>query len=766
MPHAYCFFSFRNDADSLAQSIRSIRASDPTARIAVFDDGHAPLAKPPRADYFERTWFNRRGNLNGRECIMGELLAFQKAARLFGAERLAKIDSDTVVVDAARAFALPASVHADLYGASWHDQGVWGPFYILSTAFVHRMLEAINSQQDLPDEEDFGMTRLARAAHGRVTIVPWADKFLNGFDYRLKHYDFERFRSACAITCGNRMQIDGPEPRGVQARAMEGLIDYLLHNKPFDWAQVLDGHKVFNAVDDPQLAAVKKNETAVSAAAPASPAASAPASSAVPPPPPEPEVCCATNRGIEVINRPSVSVVVIGRNAAPFLRECLASIEAQTLKPDEWVFVDDASSDDSARITRRFKGLKTKRLWRNRGMCGARMAGVEMTTGALMLFVDSDNVLPPDYLATMVEDLGARYDFAYPAKEFFGDVTTLAHRRRWHPNDRWQPPEANRARLWNENYADTCSLVRRDAFLAAGAWRPNPADTMFDWDLFLRMSARGGHVRSRAKLRYRVHTDNWSERERGNRDKLVSMVRRHAASITVAAVWSGRIPELTRPWLKAIAAALRKAGKIADLLIMDDSAKSFPLRELQALGKEFNGVSIRRIYRGLTTAKRRPDRRATAEFLAPACNEILASARGDIVWFIEDDVIVPENAADELLRAMLETPDSPHVAVAGCYRSRHRPDHWIAAHVQDRRVIHLAELPVEPVPVHFTGTGCLMVLRDLLGGIRFGTEWNHNGLRSSAHDWVFAWQLHEQGTPIRILPSIVCRHHMTDKEWV
>lgn len=744
---AYCFFAYKSDHECLLQAIRSIRLSDPRGKIAVFDDGHDPLPKPPPCDFYEKTFFDRRGNLNGRECIMGEVLSFAKATRIFGAQQVAKVDCDTLLVDPLRAFRFAADQGADLCGASWHDFGVWGPFYILRASILNRMLDAINGLRDMSDEEDMGMTALVRATKGRVVIAQWQDGFFNGFDYRLRHFDFEKFRHTNAVTFGNRMQIDAEDPRAVIARAMTGLLDYLHSGKPFDWDQVMRGAKVDNAAPNPLIENVKKNATPAPVAVAALSVAAAPVRS----------------EG----RRESVAVIIIGHNSASYLDVCLTSVFAQTFKPDEVVYVDDASDDGSLEIAARFKeqGLRIIAHDRNLGMSAARMNGVEATTSALLLFVDSDNELPHDYLATMLEDLGTN-DFVYPAKQFIGEGKAMARALQFHAEGKWTPCEAGRSALWRQNYADTCSLLRRDAFLAAGGWRENPADTMFDWDLFLRMSGRGPHARSSARLHYRVHENNWSERERPqDRRALNGLVRRHAASLTVATIWSCRIPKLRRAWIEAVGRSLKQAGKTAELLVLDDCPKGFMMPTRKELIGAFDAVNIRRIHRGVTTVKRRPDRRATAEFLSAACNDILRLASGDVLWFIEDDIIVPENAADELLKQLLQTPEGPCPAVGGCYRSRHQPDHWIAAHVIKAKVVHLIELPKEPSPIHFTGTGCLMVLRDLLGGVRFATEWNYGQLRSSGHDWCFAWALHQRGTPVMLVPDVVCRHHKSEREW-
>ena len=82
---------------------------------------------------------------------------------------------------------------------------------------------------------------------------------------------------------------------------------------------------------------------------------------------------------------------------------------------------------------------------------------------------NNDNVLPPDYLATMIEDLAMEHDFAYPSKPFIGSDETWYRHREVDSNDLWEPPVEDRAKLWSRHFADTCRLVRWNAFLAGGA---------------------------------------------------------------------------------------------------------------------------------------------------------------------------------------------------------------------------------------------------------------------------------------------------------
>lgn len=459
--------------------------------------------------------------------------------------------------------------------------------------------------------------------------------------------------------------------------------------------------------------------------------------------------------------RVPVAVIVIARDGEAFLAECLDSVFAQTVTPDEIVFVNDASKDGTLTIAESYQGRGLKIVSRAvaGGMNVARMDGLAETTAPLLLFVDGDNALPGDYLATMAAELGD-LDFVYPSKRFIGSPEALNWSRRWHPGDDWTPPgEASRARLWQANECDTCSLLRREAFMRAGGWRNNMADNMSDWELFLRMSRTGRFAPSSARLLYRLHDNNWSLRDRGkDRATIFGQVRRAAATLTVATMWSGRRSELQRRWLSAVEEALWHAGCRAELLVMDDSPKGF---NLPAVSRDvFPWVNHRRVRRGnVGTEERRPDRRATAEFLAGICNEILDSARGDVIWFVEDDIFPPAEAAERLLLELLQAPDAPRAAVAGAYRSRHPgQEHWIAADYVGGKVEHWTALGAGPMPAPLTGTGCLMVLRDALAGARFALEWQHDGKRSPAHDWAFSWELYQRGTPVMLIPDVICEH--------
>jgi len=94
-----------------------------------------------------------------------------------------------------------------------------------------------------------------------------------------------------------------------------------------------------------------------------------------------------------------VSVVIPAYNAAPTLADALASVAAQTARPAEIIVVDDASTDGTAVIARRFEGVSLISLATRRGAAAARNAGVRSASSPWIAFLDADDEWLPEKLA-------------------------------------------------------------------------------------------------------------------------------------------------------------------------------------------------------------------------------------------------------------------------------------------------------------------------------------------------------------------------------
>lgn len=102
-----------------------------------------------------------------------------------------------------------------------------------------------------------------------------------------------------------------------------------------------------------------------------------------------------------------VSVIVPVFNVFPFLREALISVVRQTYRNLEIILIDDGSTDGSGEICDEY--LSDPRVQvihqENRGLSGARNAGLDVMTGTFVAFLDSDDVFRPEMIQTMVDGL-------------------------------------------------------------------------------------------------------------------------------------------------------------------------------------------------------------------------------------------------------------------------------------------------------------------------------------------------------------------------
>lgn len=99
------------------------------------------------------------------------------------------------------------------------------------------------------------------------------------------------------------------------------------------------------------------------------------------------------------------SIIIPVYNVAPYLRECLDSVLAQTFTDWEAICVDDGSTDGSGAILDEY-AVKDKRFrvihQANAGVSAARNAALVTAEGEWFLFLDGDDVLRTDGLEVFV----------------------------------------------------------------------------------------------------------------------------------------------------------------------------------------------------------------------------------------------------------------------------------------------------------------------------------------------------------------------------
>jgi GT2 family glycosyltransferase len=98
---------------------------------------------------------------------------------------------------------------------------------------------------------------------------------------------------------------------------------------------------------------------------------------------------------------PLVSVIVPAYNYGRFLADALDSVLAQTHAEWECIVVDDGSTDDTAAVVRTFTELDSRFRYErqeNAGLAAARNAGLRLSRGELIQFLDADDLLAPQKL--------------------------------------------------------------------------------------------------------------------------------------------------------------------------------------------------------------------------------------------------------------------------------------------------------------------------------------------------------------------------------
>lgn len=124
---------------------------------------------------------------------------------------------------------------------------------------------------------------------------------------------------------------------------------------------------------------------------------------------------------------PKLSIIVPVYNVAPFLRECLDSLLAQTnnvLATWEAICVDDGSTDGSSVVIDEY-AIRDSRIrvvhQQNAGVSAARNVGLSIATGEWVMFLDADDVLGKKALAKLMSEAKDGFDAVLMRHTSFGE---------------------------------------------------------------------------------------------------------------------------------------------------------------------------------------------------------------------------------------------------------------------------------------------------------------------------------------------------------
>jgi O-antigen biosynthesis protein len=233
-------------------------------------------------------------------------------------------------------------------------------------------------------------------------------------------------------------------------------------------------------------------------------------------------------------NAPSISVVIPVYNHYKYIEECLRSLCDQGTREFEVICIDDASTD--LRIHELMQGLKDKLTGlrivmhaSNQGISASQNEAVNLARGKFIAFLDCDDLLVPNALSRVNEEIKQQPDIDY----FFSDrwdidesgasVRLARYGGYYHlkPGDR-----SFRDDLLDGMVASHLKVIRRSAFIQVNGCS-DEFEGIQDWELALKISQIGKLAYIPEPLyKHRVHSHSVTESAKVVQMRKTNMLRR------------------------------------------------------------------------------------------------------------------------------------------------------------------------------------------------------------------------------------------------
>lgn len=233
-------FTYRRDQPDALECVRCARKTLPHAVITVVDDGNSPCTEGAEtqflhagATHYERSQFNRRGNLNGPECVRGILSYLAQKAE--DEDIVIKLDSDTCLLSAdwiedMLAQGKSMAGCSSRYTAWKNIYYIHGTCYAMTGKLAKQAFQKSLSWTDWSETapEDLEIYRLASTIVGEENILkefPWTPSTPSARWTAWNWMSFtvtpEKYKHFSVVTFG--MVMPSFKPRSLRALAMKEL---------------------------------------------------------------------------------------------------------------------------------------------------------------------------------------------------------------------------------------------------------------------------------------------------------------------------------------------------------------------------------------------------------------------------------------------------------------------------------------------------------------------------------------------------------------
>jgi glycosyltransferase involved in cell wall biosynthesis len=228
----------------------------------------------------------------------------------------------------------------------------------------------------------------------------------------------------------------------------------------------------------------------------------------------------------QAVMLPTISVIIPTFNNGATLPDTIRSVLNQSLQPQEIIVVDDCGEEPLGLDDLPSGGrIRAIRLEKNSGVSVARNAGFELGTGEFVLFLDSDDILAPDFLLRATEALRDHPDAALCMCDAYRcpEPELAETLKRLGPSEGGPLRELQSDDFFNDVIGNTGEYIPSFALFRRSALRTLAEDGMLfsprlkvsqDTHLFLRMALKHDAVFLHEKLGiYRLRSGSLSNRE-------------------------------------------------------------------------------------------------------------------------------------------------------------------------------------------------------------------------------------------------------------
>lgn len=214
-------------------------------------------------------------------------------------------------------------------------------------------------------------------------------------------------------------------------------------------------------------------------------------------------------------NSKLVSIIIPFFNAGKYIHDTIRSVRNQSYKSLEVILINDGSKDESELIVQKLVTIKDKYIKKdNTGISSSRNLGLKLANGDYILFLDSDDILEPDFVEKRVSFLAQNPDLGFCCS----DVLKI-DQKGYKINGVFRGIHKNvheEVLLYSQN-AITCPsnyLIRKEILTENKIYFNTNLSSSADRFFLIELSkyTKGGYISEGGFLHYRVHPESMSNK--------------------------------------------------------------------------------------------------------------------------------------------------------------------------------------------------------------------------------------------------------------